>query len=86
MAINKVIYGGNTLIDLTGDTVPVTFFFKLNTHLLYYRHGKDTHFFRTRKEILQEFCEMGNVSSENMKVRIYFNRFLLLFSSSTCIC
>lgn len=21
MAINKVIYGGNTLIDLTGDTV-----------------------------------------------------------------
>ena len=24
MAVNKVIYGGNTLVDLTGDTVTAT--------------------------------------------------------------
>lgn len=36
MAINKVIYGGNTLIDLTGDTVTAD---KLLTG--YTAHGKD---------------------------------------------
>lgn len=39
MAVNKVIYGGKTLIDLTGELWVVDNVIKINTHAVSFNSG-----------------------------------------------